>query len=83
MPTTKKKTTNAKEKSKSQLQKSGEEIYKELHKMGDEVVSMIKEAKGKYDNADEDTKKKIVAGIAGAGALIAGAIGLSRIKKKK
>jgi hypothetical protein len=77
MPITKKKT------SKCDCSCCGHEIYDELHKMGDEVVSVVKDAKNKYDQADDKTKKKIITGLAGAAALIAGAIGISKMKKKK
>jgi hypothetical protein len=60
-----------------------EELKKDLHKLGDDVVSMVKDAKGKYDKMDDKSKKKIIAGVAGAAALLAGAIGIGKIKKKK
>lgn len=60
-----------------------DKIMKELHKLGDELSGLIKTARKRYEGADEKTKKKVVAGIAGAAALIAGAIGYSKTRKKK
>lgn len=54
-----------------------------IHKGIDEVHELLKKAKEKYDMTDDKTKKKIVAGIAGSAALIAGIIGLKKHGKKK
>ena len=59
-----------------------EELKKDLHKLGDDVVSMVKDAKTKYDKMDDKTKKKVIARVAGAAALLAGAIGIGKMKKK-
>lgn len=55
----------------------------DLHDLGDDLKRVLKKAKDKYDAADDKTKKGIMAGIAGATALIAGAIGYKKIKDKK
>ncbi|MDD4333492.1 MAG: hypothetical protein PHT51_05285 [Patescibacteria group bacterium] len=60
-----------------------EEIYDDLHKLGDDLVSMVKNAKNKYEKADNKTKKKVMTGVAGAAALIAGAIGINKLRNKK
>ncbi|MFH1523246.1 MAG: hypothetical protein ABIE43_05550 [Patescibacteria group bacterium] len=58
-------------------------ITKDNIKKGiDEVKKLITQAKDKYESADEKTKKKVVAGVVGAAAILAGAIGLKAIKKK-
>lgn len=62
---------------------SSKNIKEEIHKMGDELEKLAKKAKTKYDKADDKTKKKIIAGVAGAAALIAGAIGVKKITNKK
>jgi len=62
---------------------SKEKVYEEIHKLGDELMDLAKNAKAKYQKADPKTKKKIIAGVAGATALIAGVIGLKKATKKK
>ena len=54
-----------------------------IHKGVDEIHDLLKRAKEKYEMADDKTKKKIVAGIAGSAALIAGIIGLKKHGKRK
>lgn len=44
---------------------------------------LVKKAKEKYEQADDKTKKKIIAGVAGSIAVIAGAIGISKMAGKK
>jgi hypothetical protein len=75
-PKTKKETTAKKIDKKTSA-------INEIHKIGDEVVDLIKKAKTKYAKTDPKTKKAVIAGIAGAAALIAGAIGYKAMKKKK
>ncbi len=61
-----------------------EEIIKEkIHDVADDLGALIKKAKSTYDKADDKTKKKVIAGIAGAGAILAGVLGIKAIKKKK
>lgn len=60
-----------------------EKISNEIHKIGEEVKAMVEHAKTKYEKADPKTKQALIAGIAGAAALIAGVIGYKSIKKKK
>jgi hypothetical protein len=61
----------------------GEEMKKDFKKLGDDLMKMAKEAKVKFNKMDDKSKKKVVAGIAGAAALLAGAIGIGKMKKKK
>lgn len=58
------------------------EISGNIMKGVEELKKMAKEAKAKYDKADEKTKKKVMAGVAGAAILLASAIGFKVIKKK-
>ena len=64
------------------IEVDSEMIKKEFHKLGHEVKRMIDTAKDKYEKADPKTKKAVIAGVAGAAALIAGAIGYKKMKKK-
>jgi hypothetical protein len=58
-------------------------VVSEIHKVGDEIMDMINKAKDKYAKTDPKTKQAIMAGVAGAAALIAGAIGYKKVKGKK
>ena len=60
-----------------------EMVVDEVHKMGKNLSGMAKKAKAKYDQADPKTKKAVIAGVAGAAALVAGAIGYHKMKKGK
>ncbi len=80
MPT--KKTTPKKTNATKKNKKPADQIAIEIKKVTDELVKVAKEAKKKYDKADDKTKKQVIAGVAGAAALIAGAIGLSKLRKK-
>jgi len=66
----------------SQNRKSNKvaELEVKVDKVMKDVEDLIKKAKTKYHEMDPATKKKIAIGIAGLGALIAGA---AIIKKKK
>jgi hypothetical protein len=59
------------------------DIADELHKLGDKIVSLSKEAKTKYEKADDKTKKKIIAGAATAVAILSGIAGYKQMKSKK
>lgn len=61
---------------------TADKVKGEIHKIGDDLMGMIKKAKVKYDKADPKTKKAVLAGIAGAAALIAGAIATKKARKK-
>jgi hypothetical protein len=58
-------------------------VAAEIKKVTDELVGLAKKAKKHYDQVDDKTKKQVVAGIAGAAGLIAAAIGISQLRKKK
>ena len=55
----------------------------DFEKWGNEIGNMVKKAKTKYDQSDDKTKKKVIAGVAGAAALLAGAIGYKKMRDKK
>jgi len=48
----------------------------------DGLSKLLTTVKTKFDKLDGETKKKIVAGVAGTAALIAGAVGVSKLAKK-
>jgi hypothetical protein len=58
-------------------------IKDEIRDMSAELVKFVDMAKDKYEKTDKRTKQKVLAGIIGATALIAGAIGAKKIMKKK
>lgn len=68
-------------KSKEEKDKA-EEIKKKLKKAGDEVVDKVNWLKKKFNEADSETKKKIVAGISTAAASLVVLAGLKRKNKK-
>lgn len=57
---------------------------KEAKRVGEEAVKKLEELKKKFDKMDADTKKKVIAGIAGTVAVLAG-LGAAKhaVKKKK
>lgn len=75
-----KKTTSQNKKSTATLK---DKCRCDFHDLCGKLESWIKDAKTKYDQADDKTKKTVLAGMAGAAALIAGAISYKRAKKKK
>jgi hypothetical protein len=77
MPT--KKTSKNKSKEKDAMSK----IKDEIKYVSDELMGLVNTAKKHYDKVDDQTKKKVVAGIIGAAALVAGAIGAKKMMKKK
>ena len=77
------KKTKARQKG-GQAKKCSEDMIKEkIHDVADDLSKMIKKAKSSYDKADPETKKKVLAGIAGAGALLTSVLGARALKKKK
>jgi hypothetical protein len=67
---------------KNKKQKT-DKVAAEIKKVTDELVMMAMHAKKHYDKVDDKTKKQVVAGVAGAAALIAGIIGISKMRRKK
>ena len=74
-----------KKKQKTEQEKPAGEF--DIHVLGDKLMSHLKEAKKKFNNLDNETKKKIIAGVAGTAALLAGIHKakktIKKIKKKK
>jgi hypothetical protein len=77
--TSTKKTSKNKPKEKDTLAK----IKDEIKYVSEELLGLVDTAKKHYDKVDDKTKKKVVAGIIGAAALVAGAIGAKKMMKKK
>lgn len=68
---------------KNKVEKTMKNVKNDLKQAHEKLNQMVDWAKGKYDHLDDNTKKKIVAGVLGTAALIAGAIGAKKIMKKK
>jgi hypothetical protein len=77
-----KKTTKKSNVNKNKKQTT-DKVAAEIKKVTDELVMMAMHAKKHYDQVDDKTKKQVVAGVAGAAALIAGIIGISKMRRKK
>ena len=77
------KKTSKKTDVKKNKKQPTDKIAAEIKKVTDELVMMAMHAKKHYDQVDDKTKKQVVAGVAGAAALIAGIIGISKIRGKK
>ncbi len=60
-----------------------EKANKEISKVADELRNIARQAEKEYKDMDAATKKKIVAGVAGAAGLIAAAMGAVGIYKRK
>lgn len=74
-------TSKAKSKPKSPAQGLFEHSHVDLEALAIELGTMVKGAKAKYDGLDTKTKKQVIAGIAGASALLAGAVGYGVMHK--
>lgn len=62
---------------------TNQKIYEEISKLSADLKKLAKSAQEKYEKADPRTKRKIINGIAGASAIIAGVIGVKKIFGKK
>jgi len=72
-------------KKKFQSREVQQKIDKVLHgaiKAGDELKKILQKARNKFESADEETKKKVVMGVAGAVAALTAIIGIKKITKK-
>lgn len=49
----------------------------------EELKKILSSVKSKFNKIDDKTKKRIVAGVAGSVALIAGAVSISKIHKAR
>lgn len=74
---------NCKAKCKNDMDKKIEVAKEKIHEVADRLGELIGKAKDKYNNADPTTKKKVMKGIIGAGAVLAGVIGVKKALKKK
>ncbi len=52
-------------------------------KIGDDLVAALKEVRSRYQKLDKDTKKKIITGVAGTLALLAGIRAVKKMAKRK
>jgi len=68
---------------KNKTKQAAEMVKDELKQAYGKLTETVDWAQKKYDKLDSRTKKQIVAGLLGATALIAGAIGAKKIMKKK
>ena len=56
-------------------------LIKEMQKVGGELKSIVKYTRNKFEGADEKTKKKILAGLAGAAAVLAVLLGAKKMRR--
>lgn len=59
------------------------DAFAEIAKLTDELQHLVKKGKKEYGQLDATTKKRIVTGLAGATAIVAGAIGVAAVKKAR
>ena len=73
-----------KKKAVAKSKKAEEKELKDLVMQGfDELKGVMRQAKEKFDKADDQTKKKVVAGVVSSAALLAGVLGLKAKKKHR
>lgn len=68
--------------SKADTKQKNMDVAEEVKNAVAELTKAAKMVKDKYEGIDDKTKMKIIAGVAGALALIAGIVGAKSIKKK-
>ena len=68
---------------KNKTKQAGEMVKDELKQAYGKLTETIGWAQKKYSKLDNKTKKQITTGLVGVTALIAGAIGVKKITKKK
>ena len=59
-----------------------DEVLEKAVKIGNELKSLLRKAKEKFESADEKTKKKVVVGVMGAAAALIAIMGAKKIGKK-
>lgn len=52
-------------------------------KAGNELKNLLKKARERFENADEETKRKVVKGVVGAVAALTAIIGVRKIAKRR
>lgn len=72
-----------KNKKQSEVKIDKDEIKKKLKKASDEVMKKVDFLKKKFDDADPEAKKKIVAGLSTVAAGLVLLAGFKKHKKKK
>ena len=79
MPTSKKSDSNKRQTAAKDFPaQAKEKIHQEIDGLG----QLLSTVKTKFDQMDDQTKKKIAMGVAGAAALIAGLVGVRKMSKK-
>jgi hypothetical protein len=78
-----KKKTAVKPAAKAVAPTSGRIAADKFKKIGDDLVAALKEVRGRYQKLDQETKKKIITGVAGTLALFAGIRAVKKMAKKK
>lgn len=68
--------------SKNDLKQKSVDVVTEVKNAVDELTKAAKIVKDKYEGIDDKTKMKIIGGVAGAIALVAGIVGAKKIKNK-
>lgn len=66
----------------NEAKETADMVMEKLHEGVTEIEKMIKVAKEKYEKTDEKTKHRLLAGVAGAAALLGTVIGINAIKNK-
>ncbi|MDD5291200.1 MAG: hypothetical protein PHZ04_03745 [Patescibacteria group bacterium] len=68
---------------KNKTKQTAEMVKDELKQAYGKLTETVDWAQKKYNKLDNKTKKQITAGLIGAAALIAGAIGAKKMMKRK
>lgn len=68
--------------SKNDSKQKNIDVVTEVKNAVDELTKAAKMVKDKYEGIDDKTKMKIIGGVAGALALVAGIVGAKKIKNK-
>lgn len=71
-----------KNKTEKKVSEGLDKVMNEVVKIGDRLKSLAKQAKDTFDKADDTTKKKVVAGLAGATAVLAAIVSIRGRKRK-
>jgi uncharacterized membrane-anchored protein len=67
---------------KKEIKNKSENAADEIKKAADELSDLANQAKNKYQDIDEPTKKKALVAIAGATAVVGAIAGGKKIKEK-
>jgi len=72
-----------KKKQKEPLVEHVDKVQKQIAKLGDDVGQLLGKVKKKYSTLDPQARKKVAAGIAGLGLILAATAHHKHAKKKK